>query len=974
MRYMLRRLLPLVLVALAAIDAGAQQTQHDSKGTEFWVSFLENYGSAGDGEISDLRLYAACDKPTKIYLRYNRTGEVREVRITEADLPTEIHVQTLFGYDLELVTGEEFSRKSITVTSDEEITLYGVNVRTMSADAFLSLPDDILTGRYVVLAYQNGFTDFQGFKEIDMASQFCVIATEDGTLVNVTPSAPIRGKSAQPFMVALDEGDVYFAQAELTGPWDVSGTILQATKPIAVYAGNRRTSIPSYIGNFRDHLVEQMPPIEVWGKEAIVTPHYPISPESDEIAVIRILSAADNTSWALDGVPQADLMRAMPVELPLTRAMHIVADRPIIVAQYEHSVNVEDSMDFGLGDPFMMLVPPPEQFDTAYAFQSVAHSEFLRHFVNIVIPAGGVASLRLDGQPIVGRFVPIVGTGFGYMQYELSAGAHRIRSDSSFGLFAYGYGRANSYGYTGGMAYRTFIHDFEPPDLAQILSCGRIDGVVTDDEVTDTGIDSCMVGPQTTNMAVTIDGFERAPDSVFFSATLVDPYSDGVFAIRAVDSVGRSRTQVTPVPGFTVRIVGAPANGTITLDTLALFNGSVGCRQFELVNDGKYPQTVSTLRLEPDISAIPLSAQLPITLAPGMRRMVEFCVSTKLDTQTSVAVLIGAGCIDRTVALVTISSGIDTLGPSLSLTGDGCGTERTYRFTEPERGSGIVGIDFTELTNARRASADEPFTAPAKEAERRIVVIDPRRDAFIAGSVVDNVGNRVFFRDTIAGFTCAVLDEDGDTVSLALGRDLRADRIALGDERCDSVTITNYGLRPLTITTARMSSNLSASVPPSQLPMTLAPGEQRRLAICLDGRETGLLDDTLTIYDDCGRYEAIALRAAVQGLSAGGGDRCNSALSVQSIGPSKRTFLATPVPNPSAGPITIDVGLAADDAITLELVDANGRAAYAIMRAEPLRGGLHRIVADLSDLESGRYYVRLTGTTGSDAQAVVVVR
>lgn len=966
----------ILLLLLLAPSAGAQG--HDSQGKEFWVAFLENFGSGGYTEESDLRLYASCPFPTTIRLMYHATGEEIELPIAEANRPIEIDISRLFG-NVEIAGGEEVTSKSISVHAEREITLYGVNVRRMSSDAFLALPADVFTRRYIVLAYQNGVMgDAQGFSEIDMPSQFCVIATEDGTTLRVTPSAPIVGRGKPPFTVGLDRGEVYFAQAQLDEEWDLSGTVIQSTKPVAVFAGNRRTAIPADVGNFRDHLVEQMPPIEVWGREAIVTPHFPITPQSREIAVVRVLAATDDTQWRIDGVRQAPLMRARAVEVPLTTAMHIVANRPIIVAQYEHSVNASEPLsdDFELGDPFMMLVPPPEQFDTAYSFQSVGHPEFLRHFVNIVIPSEGLPSLRLDDYKVEGNFVPIAGTRYGYVQYEVDAGAHYISSDSAFGLFAYGYGRANSYGYTGGMAYRRFVHDFEPPDIEQALECGRLTGVLVDDRITDSGIDSCYALEDSRNVRITIEPFERAADTVRFSAESVDPYRDGVAAIRAIDSGGRSRTQITPIPGFTVRVPSSTDGGAYAIDTISIFNGVERCGTFDIVNDGLFEQVITTVRFAQPIASIRLATELPVRLRPGERRTLEYCAASLLDTILSTQVVVGSDCLERPVGLLTISSGPDTTGPERRVSRGPCAEELELRFQETGRkASGIIEIGFTELVNCRVDwVAPDTIAGPVAEIACRLTALDRRRDAFIAGSVVDLAGNRVAFHDTIGGFTCAVV-EAGDTLSVTTGRSWSAERLAYNEYRCDTLTVVNYGTQPVRISAALLDRNTIMSIPPSQAPLVIPPGGRRRLTLCIESFAIGELLDTLTLADDCGRLDRIALNVRVPSLLATGADRCNSALSIHAVGATKRTFLRTPVPNPSSGGIvTIDVGLAAAADVSLELFDTDGRPAHAVLRREPLTAGIHRITADLASLGSGRYLLRLATGREELVEAVVVVR
>lgn len=47
---------------------------------------------------------------------------------------------------------------------------------------------------------------------------------------------------------------------------DLTGTYIQSTKPVAVFSGNIRASIPPS-SRTRDHLVEQMIPVHTWGYE-----------------------------------------------------------------------------------------------------------------------------------------------------------------------------------------------------------------------------------------------------------------------------------------------------------------------------------------------------------------------------------------------------------------------------------------------------------------------------------------------------------------------------------------------------------------------------------------------------------------------------------------------------------------------------------------------------------------------------------
>lgn len=454
-----RFLLPLIAAIAVSIAAScaAHAQARDNRGKEFWVAFMANNGSGNGDETSQMDLYISCERPTNVTITYHRNGRTHAVPIPKANTPVRVDISRVFGTGVEIADAatDSISRRTLKVVAEDEVTLYGANIRTMSADAFMSLPTDVLSGRYIVLAYPNGYA--QGFDDYDMPSEFVVIATKNGTTVNITSPAEINRRPAkQSFAVRLDSGQAYFAQSSLNGPQDVSGTIINADKPVAVYGGTKRSSIPVLVGNYRDHLVEQLPPLETWGNEALITPHFPITPQSRYEAVVRVIAANDSTTWTLDGTPQPMLRAGKSVELPLTRAQHIAASGPILVAQYEHSVGLGST---ALGDPFMMLIPPPQQFDSIYSFQCVINDEFVAHYANVVIPSNAASSLRIDSAVVRATFRPIPGTRFSYAQIPLAAGAHFARADSTFGLYVYGYGAANSYGYPGGM----LLKDLTPP-------------------------------------------------------------------------------------------------------------------------------------------------------------------------------------------------------------------------------------------------------------------------------------------------------------------------------------------------------------------------------------------------------------------------------------------------------------------------------------------------------------------------------
>lgn len=959
-----------VIASLCPIRMAAQPAGipgRDSKGTLFWVAFMENFGNS---ETSDLRLYISCDTITTATIHYFFADDSVQIDIPVPNVPVEINIPELFGSYTELSTGDQgVTRKVFKVTAEHEVTLYGVNIRQMSSDAFLGLPDDIITRRYIILAYPNGIVRNQfGPKYPDMASEFAVIATEDNTQLKISPGTLINNRfNTSPFTVNLDRGQVYFGQANLEEGYDVSGTEILANKPVAVFSGNRRTSIPNSVGQYRDHLVEQMMPLEAWGNSALITPFYKISPSSPYTAVVRVLAAVDGTTWTINGVAQSPLRVGKSREITLNGSMFIEAAGPIMVAQYEHSAGDTDpgGSITEVGDPFMMLIPPPEQFDTSYSFQSVAHPEFTSHFVNVVIPTNAIPSLTIDGVITSASFNPIWNTRFSYAQIRLSAGAHTARADSAFGLYSYGYGFANSYGYPGGMLFKTLLTDFQAPELLSLDTCGGLAGIVSDSHITDMGIDSLFT-TATQNMNVVIEPFTSGDDTVRYWATLIDPYEDGMVSVKAIDSSGRSRFQMRWVPGFTVRAVGMNSNSPLLLDTLVTFNDGTFCQTVMIENYGKFPQDLSNVRITGGGTGVTLKSTVT-QLLPGERQPVEICYTATNDTSFMVQLELQNQCLTRLVVQLPLNHRVDTVGPAIVGIADPCVNGMQLETAEQWVGSGIVELQYDELVNCTAAVTAQQFNPAIRNLSVTLNRLDPRQDMIYQITVVDAVGNKTVHRDTIGGFTLAAYDAAQQQVAIRLERDWQADSITYGDFRCDSITLTNNGLRPLQITEARMRGNTNFSIPPAQLPLLLTPGESRKLMVCLlptaDGNS--LQADTLELVNLCGIREEVALKLPVAWLSGTGQDGCNNALRVQMFAAARRTFLGLPTPNPGINSTSrVDVALAQQSHVWLDVVDQQGNRAVEVLGNVELRAGVHRVEYSVEHLPSGQYFVQLRTNHG----------
>ncbi len=263
--------------------------------------------------------------------------------------------------------------------------------------------------------------------------------------------------------ITLNQGETYLlrdlAGSNFSGAPDLSGSIITSTKPVAVFGGNRATFIPSQFFA-ADHLVEQLPPTKTWGREFVTMP---LSTGTTRGDLFRFLAQADATELKINGTVVATLNRGEFYEQNLVGPAHVLSDKPILVAQYAYSQNYYRTNPGGnatfTGDPLMMIVPPAEQFLASYTVATPVESAILgaqrfdRNFINIVAPADAVGQIELDGVAIEqSKFTAIGTSGFFGAQVPVTLGSYQLAGPSPFGVFVYGFGSFDSYGYVGGQS------------------------------------------------------------------------------------------------------------------------------------------------------------------------------------------------------------------------------------------------------------------------------------------------------------------------------------------------------------------------------------------------------------------------------------------------------------------------------------------------------------------------------------------
>lgn len=400
------------------------------------IGFMQQFQKESDGAI---RLFITSDYNTRAEIEipevyYKTTIDVKARELHSVDVSNSLRMD-----------GSRIEKKGIRIKAQEEIVVYGLNIKKFTTDAFLALPVDIQSTMYIVPS----FTPSQN-------SLIAIIAIHDRTTLFVTfrfakRSSYFRYKGKKYFhkdtlSITLSEKLDSFQIAHYS---DMTGTRIFSTRPISVFSGNECANVPPEYG-FCDHLVEQIPPVNTWGTRFITAPLRGRTGGD----FFRILSSNDSTDVTVNGRYMKRLKQGQFIELDVAsdRYQFIETSKPCLVLQFSKGSKVDKTRT----DPFMVMIPPIEQYTAQYTISTPdQNKEYFKSYINIIIDTKSIDGLRLDGQSLRdNKWVPVWGTNHSATQIAVSHGVHRVMHDSPivpFAIFLYGFSRADSYGYPGGL-------------------------------------------------------------------------------------------------------------------------------------------------------------------------------------------------------------------------------------------------------------------------------------------------------------------------------------------------------------------------------------------------------------------------------------------------------------------------------------------------------------------------------------------
>jgi hypothetical protein len=1005
-----------LFLCLAYAETFAQQNSalenRSSRGRDFYMSFMPNVHDRRTGGLTDtLYIYVTSETPTSGRITYrNRLRQVvtQDFRI---DDPNQMYVHRIHFQDVELLgyfqgggfpinfaasQSERVAPQYVRVTAEDDVTVYALNQAFFTSDAFLALPVTSLGTEYVVMAYKSDARgqNFTGNErdETSTPSQFVVVATQDNTDIIVQPSAPtLVNRTTQELRARLNEGESFLVQADPRagdGLADLTGSRVISSKPVAVFGGHQRAALPVELKpllSSRDYLIEQMPGLETWGRQSFITPLNRSSNETETgNDLYRVLAAYDNTRVLLNGQPLVTLNAGEHFEAPLTQPGTLTASDVILVALLKKTSGAGNLV----GDPFMLLVPTVEQYDRSYRFINaeafdrnlpavVGSQVFSEHFVTLVVPSVAIGSVRLDEQPVpAASFRAIPGSPYSFANISVRGGVHTARADSAFGVYVYGYGIMNSYGYVGGGRLRIIAPDRTPPRLVLREECFAVEGVLYDTLLTDKGVASVRL-EGATNVETEIEPFTPPSDSVRFRARLQNRFQDGELTVEARDGADLLTRRRILIPGLTVGLESARENPQTLQIAESMPAGASRIFRFSIINYGATAQTVSALTLNnaPQNAAQfrLLAPQTPLTLQPGARDTILVALDAPAESGVFLATLALETplCGARELAALSVRTGEDLSAPTFTAERDACArvVRVLVRDAEPFP-SGIASLEILgDLVNC--SLTIEPPPAPFDAVSTKEIVIrilNPRLDAIFAIAATDSAGNRAVLRDTVQGFTIQIVravtergatGEWGDTPITALD--------------CRDVEIRNFGILPYSIGRITPSVNRWFSVSESQFPIVIPPQTSGFLRLCFAPLEAISYADLLTIEGYC-EEERLNLTGRGEPILRIIGSRCAADIQLRTSRAPLQYFMEQNFPNPAGGAqTTVRIGLPEPSPVTLTVVSPLG-GEIARLDLGTLGAGEHDITLDISAIPAGTYFYRIQTPQMQIARQMIISR
>ncbi|WP_295652989.1 PKD domain-containing protein [uncultured Mucilaginibacter sp.] len=452
------------------------QSNTTNKGTEFWTAFMQNIRGIDNDGPCEMDLYITSDVNTTGSVTFVDGSPTQNFTVTANQITILTMPQSCF-----LTKAGQFA-EGIHIIALLPIVVFAHIHATTVSGATLLLPVPTLGKDYFSINYT------QQSNEQPAYSEFVIVATQDSTVVNVTPTADLTtGQTAgSTFTLNMKKGDIYqaFSFTDLTGSRIQSVSVGTNTcKKIAVFSGSSKLYIgcspgvpaePASIGITSDNLFQQVYPTASWGKN-----YYTVPLGQRNYDIFRIILSDPSANVTLNGTALSanQFANGLYYEFNSNVPNIIRSDKPIQVVQY--AVTQANTINCGydpndVGDPEMIFLTPIEQSINEATLYSTPKEMITEQFINVIIKSASASTFTIDGVSKGSQFSPFgLDPTYSLGQFSVTSGTHTIQASAGFNAIAYGFGNAESYGYAAGTNLKDlneYVQVINPATKAVITS------------------------------------------------------------------------------------------------------------------------------------------------------------------------------------------------------------------------------------------------------------------------------------------------------------------------------------------------------------------------------------------------------------------------------------------------------------------------------------------------------------------------
>lgn len=361
-----------------------------NSGTEFYFSIPPSYNESGKTPQVKVSVLSSYESEVTIEIQsssYSETKQTIKNSIVEFNIDqNDAEPITHNGITDKKREANIYQSSAIHVTSEKPVIVYVIIQNGTVTEGFMALPIQNLGNEYITMAYNEPNMGTPGW-----FSPFTTItASENNTSVKFTMGGDESSnseialnsgaslKKGESIERILNKGDVWVLSVNGKGQ-DLSGSLVESTKPVAVVSGVNCAMIPE--GNTScNYIVEMELPTNLYGKNYFVTPSMyrsyngfvRVYAKDDEAAVYRNGQLLDIISEKGEYLEFRlwDKVDASDDPIP-PKLASISSNKDIAVVYY----NPGTREDFVAGNqtpdnPYMMQIIPAEQFTNLSYFAS----------------------------------------------------------------------------------------------------------------------------------------------------------------------------------------------------------------------------------------------------------------------------------------------------------------------------------------------------------------------------------------------------------------------------------------------------------------------------------------------------------------------------------------------------------------------------------------------------------------------------